>query len=308
MMNLIIYVTTAVSLLSSGSQSETPSFVVNTTTVTTTTRNWVPSQPHNVSHGVSEDDSKETGVSHDPHVDSDDDSDDEKYLNPRKDHQHCNLGDDPAWLCNKDHVLDEKTAKDLNELLESLVDAKGICPCQDVSCSYTGFPMAVVVLDTIPEYLNKSQEDKEDHVKELAEKFLNDWEFNTCNDGAVTIVVANEKIVETVIGLKSEYLVPDDCQESVENATSSFFEEGSVEEGLTKLLQQYRLIILKNHPCNSDAHLKRSIVIPIIIILALIIVAVVVAVVIVIYRRRGSKDIRTEANVPLKDQQHAEKA
>lgn len=46
--------------------------------------------------------------------------------------------------------------------------------------------------------------------------------------------------VETVIGLKSEYLVPDDCQESVENATSSFFEEGSVEEGLTKLLQQYR--------------------------------------------------------------------
>lgn len=109
MMNLIIYVTTAVSLLSSGSRSETPSFVVNATTVTTTTLNWVPSLPHNVSHGVSEDDSKETGVSHDPHVDSDDDHDDEKYSNPRKDPQDCNLGDDPAWLCNEDDVLDEET-------------------------------------------------------------------------------------------------------------------------------------------------------------------------------------------------------
>lgn len=48
-------------------------------------------------------------------------------------------------------------------------------------------------------FRNKSQEDKEDHVKELAEKFLNDWEFNTCNDGAVTIVVANEKIASSCL-------------------------------------------------------------------------------------------------------------
>lgn len=70
----------------------------------------------------------------------------------------------------------------------------------------------------------------------------------------------------------------------------------------------FRSIISKSHPCNSDAHLKRSIIIPIILIIALIIVAAVVAAVVVIYRRRGSKDIRTEATVPLKDQQHAEKA
>lgn len=333
-MNLIIYVTSAVVLLLSGSQSEeTPpsSDELNHLTPSTTTPDWVPTHPHtsNSSHGASEDDSKEAdddskqddedddnddgddddkSIQHDDVTDDGtDDLDDGEYPNPRKHPQECKVGADPAWICDKDDVLDDKTANEINDLLKSMVEAKGICPCQDVSCSYTGFPMAVVVLHSIPEYENKSDEEKEDHVHDLARRFLNDWDFNTCNDGAVTIVVSDDEIVVTEIGQASEYLVPDDCQEFVENETSDLFEDGRIKEGLTNLIQQYRLIVEKNHSCNSDAHLKRSIIIPIILIIALIIVILIVALVVVIYRRRGSKDIRTEANVPLKDQ-HAEKA
>lgn len=70
----------------------------------------------------------------------------------------------------------------------------------------------------------------------------------------------------------------------------------------------FRSIVLKTHSCNSDSYLKASVVIPVIVVLALIIVLVAIAAIVVIYRRRGSRDIRTEATVPLKDQQNAETA
>ena len=57
----------------------------------------------------------------------------------------------------------------------------------------------------------------------------------TCNHQILVLLQ-----VETVIDHASEYLVPDDCEEAVEKETDSLFEDGDVEEGLTKLIQQYR--------------------------------------------------------------------
>src|SRR6218665_1758872 len=137
MMKMIIYITTAVVLLSSGSLSQLdppPSNSLNTT-VTATTPDREPNQPHNDSHGLPKDDDVDDDEDEDDDTpnddtanddtanddslhpdgddddddDDDDDGDDETYPNPRKDPKACHLGADPAWLCNEDDVLDKET-------------------------------------------------------------------------------------------------------------------------------------------------------------------------------------------------------
>lgn len=238
--------------------------------------------------------------------------DEEAIPNPRIDASQCTGAGEYAWLCLLDDVLEQNKVNSLEQSLESIVNQSGKeCLCQELqegNCTYTGIPVIVIVVKGFSfNSGNETKDEKRDQVLKLAKNYNEEWQYDTCDDGIIFFVSLDDALVVPVVGQSAQKVFTRDCQTKVEDSVTHLFDEHRFDEGLQELIGQLHEFLVSREVIISDSekHLNYKVVIPIICIIVAVIGAIIIAICLMLYRRRGSENIKTDADVPLKQQELA---